>query len=164
MEMRFHTGALALAVVTLTACTERDGGRDGGIGAAAVVPPNAPMVTVYKNPSCQCCADWADHLREHGFRVTIRESADLTRIRAERGVSAELASCHTAAVDGYVIEGHVPADVIRKLLDERPSVVGLAVPGMPPGVPGMPDAGPDRDPYQVIAFGRDGSELVYATR
>ena len=164
MAVRFHADALALAIATLTACTERAGGRDGAGGAAAIAAANAPMVTVYKNPTCRCCADWADHLRESGFRVTIRESADLTRIRAEQGVSTELASCHTAVVDGYVIEGHVPADVIRKLLDERPSVLGLAVPGMPPGVPGMPDAGPDRDPYQVIAFGRDGSELVYATR
>ena len=164
MAVRFHASALALAITTLTACTERAGGRDGSGGAAAVAAANAPMVTVYKNPTCRCCADWADHLRAGGFRVSIRESADLTRIRAEQGVSTELASCHTAVVDGYVIEGHVPADVIRKLLDERPSVLGLAVPGMPPGVPGMPDAGPDRDPYQVIAFGPDGSELVYATR
>ena len=164
MDTRFHAGALAYAILTLTACTNRDGGRDGGTGAATAAAANAPMVTLYKNPTCRCCADWADHLRAGGFRVATQESADLTRIRADHGVSAELASCHTAVVDGYVIEGHVPADVIRKLLDERPSVVGLAVPGMPPGVPGMPDAGPDRDPYQVIAFGRDGSELVYATR
>lgn len=128
---------------------------------------DAPLVTVYKNPTCACCGEWADHLRENGFRVEIEESASLGglgRVKAEPGVPPGLASCHTATVDGYVLEGHVPTDVITQLLTERPEITGLAVPGMPAGVPGMPEAGPNRAPYEILAFAQDGSTRVYATR
>lgn len=166
-------GVAGLALSLLAACDARRGDSSGAAGAAANASPAAasaadaaarPVVTVYKNPTCRCCAEWADHLRANGFGVDIREGADLVRVRAERGVGADLASCHTAVVDGYTIEGHVPADVIRKLLEERPRIAGLAVPEMPAGVPGMPDPGPDRDPYQIFAFDRDGARRVYATR
>lgn len=102
-----------------------------------------------------------DHLREAGFTVDARNVVDLMSIKRDAGVSAAQASCHTALVDGYVVEGHVPADQIRRLLAERPQVAGLAVPGMPVGSPGM--EGPGAEPYEVIAFDRQGGSTVYAT-
>lgn len=124
-----------------------------------------PLVTLYKNPSCACCADWAEHLEESGFAVDIREEGfDLHAIKDRYGVTPRLASCHTAVVADYAIEGHVPADVIAQLLSERPEIRGLAVPGMPPGVPGMPDPGPIRDPYDILAIQAEGAVYTYATR
>ena len=123
-----------------------------------------PLVTLYKNPTCACCADWADHMRENGFRVDVQEGVSLAAMKKKHDVPFSLASCHTAVVDGYALEGHVPADLVRQLLDERADVAGLAVPGMPAGVPGMPEAGPDRAPFDVVAFEENGSTRVYATR
>ena len=166
-------GVVGLVLSFLAACKAQRGESSGATETAASTSPaiasaakaaTQPLVTVYKNPTCRCCAEWADHLRANGFRVDIREDANLVRVRAERGVPADLASCHTAVVGDYTIEGHVPADVIRKLLQERPGIAGLAVPGMPAGVPGMPNPGPNRDPYQIFAFDRDGTRRVYATR
>lgn len=124
----------------------------------------APVVTVYKNPTCACCGEWAEHLKESGFRVEMKEGADLMQVKRQHGITVDLASCHTAEVDGYVLEGHVPADVIQTLLTERPQIRGLAVPGMPPGVPGMPEVGPDRAPYEIVALQQDGGTHVYAER
>jgi hypothetical protein len=97
----------------------------------------AQEVTVHKSPSCGCCGKWAEHLRQHGFAVALRSTEDLDPVKLKYGVPANLASCHTALVGGYVIEGHVPAADIRRLLDQRPAVSGLTVPGMPAGSPGM---------------------------
>jgi hypothetical protein len=91
----------------------------------------------YKSPSCRCCGNWIDHLRANGFRVAVRNVKDLSQTRSKYGVTPELAACHTAVVDDYVVAGHVPADVIQRLLAEQPSAVGIAVPGMPPGSPGV---------------------------
>ena len=132
--------------------------------AEAVPDQQAPVVTLYKNPTCACCADWAEHMRENGFRVDVQEGVSLPAMKKRHDVPFSLASCHTAVVDGYALEGHVPADLVVKLLAERPPVAGLAVPGMPAGVPGMPDAGPNRAPYDILAFDEDGSTRVYATR
>ena len=96
-----------------------------------------PLITVYKTPSCGCCVKWVEYLRKEGFEVTAIDQRDLTPVKERAGVKPEMASCHTAMVDGYVIEGHVPAQAIRKLLEERPTTVGLAVPGMPNNSPGM---------------------------
>jgi hypothetical protein len=118
-------------------------------------------ITVHKTPWCGCCSDWVAHLQENGLSVTVVEQRDLTRTRASLHVPTELASCHTAEVAGYSIEGHVPAGDIRRLLLERPDGVrGLAVPGMPLGSPGM-EVGGRSQPYDVIAFG-DGERRVYA--
>lgn len=122
----------------------------------------APLVTVYKTPTCGCCNSWVEHLRKNGFAVKTVDRPDLTAIKHQHGVPDGLASCHTAVVDGYTIEGHVPADVIRKLLAERPAVVGLAVPGMPMGSPGM--EGPTSEPYEVYTFDRSGPKEIYAAR
>ncbi len=117
-------------------------------------------VTVYKNPTCGCCSKWIAHLEANGFQVNAHDLADLTQVKLEHGIRRELTSCHTALVDGYVIEGHVPAEDIQRLLQERPDVVGLAVPGMPMGSPGM--EGPTSEPYNVLTFDRDGNTTVFA--
>jgi hypothetical protein len=123
------------------------------------------VVTLYLSPSCTCCGEWGEHLREHGFAVeVVRVSLDIMQIKAEHGIAPHLTSCHTALVGDYVIEGHVPADLIARLLDERPETRGLAVPGMPPGVPGMPKAGPNRKLYPVLAILPDGGTEVFAER
>ena len=121
-----------------------------------------PAITVYKSPSCGCCAKWVDHLEENGFEVKAIDTPDVNVTKAQYGVPGELASCHTALVDGYVVEGHVPADVIKKMLEEKPEIVGLAVPGMPMGSPGM--EGSRVDKYDIVAFQKDGTHSVFASR
>jgi hypothetical protein len=111
-------------------------------------------VQVYKSPDCGCCDKWIDHLRADGFTVRATNVPDVTPIKLENGVPEKLAACHTGIVGGYVVEGHVPAADIRRLLRERPDVAGLAVPGMPIGSPGMEGPHPER--YQVLAFGSHG--------
>ena len=122
-------------------------------------------IQVYKTPTCGCCEKWIDHLREAGFSVTSTDLPDLASLKATNGVPSALASCHTAMVEGYVVEGHVPARDIERLLAERPAVAGLAVPGMPMGSPGMehPDAS-RHETYAVLAFGGDaaGHPRVFA--
>ena len=119
----------------------------------------APQITVYKSPACGCCGEWVKHMQANGFRVDVREVDDVTPIRARYGIPDRLASCHTALIDGYAIEGHVPASDIKRLLSERPKVKGLSVPGMVVGSPGM-EQGPPQ-PYETIAFDGRG-ERVYA--
>ncbi len=121
---------------------------------------DTPRITVYKSPWCGCCGGWVDHVRAAGFAVEVHDVEDLTPIKRVAGVPGDLASCHTASVNGYAIEGHVPADVIRRLLAERPAVRGLAVPGMPVGSPGM--EGPSPEPYAVYAFTDNGRPRRYA--
>ena len=127
-------------------------------GSAAAADP--AQIQVYKSPSCGCCSKWIDHLESHGFSVRASDVPDVTPIKAENGLPPRLASCHTAFVGGYLVEGHVPAQDIRRLLRERPKVSGLAVPGMPIGSPGMEGPNPER--YQVLSFGADGLR-VFAT-
>jgi hypothetical protein len=125
--------------------------------APAPAPAEGPTVAVYKTPTCGCCTKWIEHLQAAGFEVEATELESLTMVKASNGVPRPLTSCHTALVEGYVIEGHVPAEDIRRLLAERPAVSGLAVPGMPLGSPGMehPDATRHED-YEVLSFGPDG--------
>lgn len=111
-----------------------------------------PTVAVTKDPSCGCCAKWVDHLRQAGFTVTVTEGP-VTAVKARLGVPRDLASCHTAQVGGYVIEGHVPAGAIKRLFAEKPQGTGLAVPGMPSGSPGMDVEGMEPDTYDVVLFG-----------
>jgi hypothetical protein len=130
-----------------------------GVGAQA----GPVAITVYKSPTCGCCAKWVEHLQAAGFRPEVHEETQMDAVKNRIGVPAELRSCHTAVVEGYAIEGHVPADVIRKLLAERPKVAGLAVPGMPVGSPGM-ESGDQKTPYDVVAFTKDGATSVFAKR
>lgn len=117
-------------------------------------------VTVYKSPTCGCCSKWVEHLEDHGFSVETHELRDVTPIKIANGVPRELSSCHTALVGGYVVEGHVPAADVIRLLDQRPPVVGLSVPGMPIGSPGM--EGPNPEPYRVLSFDALGRVEVFA--
>jgi hypothetical protein len=112
-----------------------------------------PKISVMKDPNCDCCSGWTEHLRKEGFEVESIDSPDLSRIKARLGVPTDLVGCHTAQVEGYVIEGHVPASAIRRLLQERPAAIGLAVPGMPINSPGMEVPGAPDEPYEVILFG-----------
>lgn len=116
-------------------------------------------VEVYKSASCGCCAKWIEHLRANGFDVRAHDVNDTTAARASLGVPQVLGSCHSARVGGFLIEGHVPASDIQRLLRERPSAAGLAVPGMPRGSPGMESD--VRDPYDVLLFQRNGRYVVY---
>ena len=122
--------------------------------AAPLAAESKPEVLVYKSPTCGCCEKWVEHLRSEGFAVQTHDVPDVTPIKLENGVAPELSACHTALVGGYVVEGHVPASDIRRLLAERPKVAGLAVPGMPVGSPGM--EGPGAKPYEVLSFGEQG--------
>src|SRR6266567_3477303 len=111
----------------------------------------SPAILVHKDPNCSCCAGWVRHLKDAGFAVRVEETANLQPVRKRLGVPADLAACHTAEVDGYVLEGHVPAVAVRRLLEQRPTAIGLAVPGMPTGSPGMEGGTPQR--YDVVLFG-----------
>jgi len=141
-EVRFKRFWLAVALLVASACTQ------------------ATEVTVYKSPTCGCCKHWVEHLRQNGFKVKAINTQDVVTYKKRLGLLPELASCHTAVVNGYVIEGHVPANDIKRLLKERPKIVGLAVPGMPMGSPGM--EGPAKVPYEVKAFDRHGRITTYA--
>jgi hypothetical protein len=109
---------------------------------------------VYKTPTCGCCEKWVEHVRANGFRVVVHEVSSTAEHQKRFGVPQKLASCHTARVGGYTIEGHVPAADVQRLLKTRPKAVGLAVPGMPMGSPGM--EGPRADPYSVLLFQATG--------
>lgn len=128
-------------------------GATGSAGAADVL--------VYQNPGCNCCHLWVEHLQNNGFAVT-QEMEGLQDFNREHGIGPELAACHTARVGDYLVVGHVPADVIKRLLQERPEVVGIAVPGMPMGSPGM--EGARRERYNVLTFDADGNTEIYARR
>jgi hypothetical protein len=121
-----------------------------------------PKVVVYKDPACTCCGKWVAHLQREGFPATATDVRDITAIKVKYNVPGKLQSCHTALVGSYVIEGHVPASDIRRLLKERPNVAGLTVPGMPTGSPGM--EGLNGKPYDVIAFDAAGKTRVYSTQ
>ncbi len=119
-------------------------------------------MTVFKSPTCGCCTAWVEHVTKAGFKCTIRDVEDLRVVKQTLGIPAALESCHTAQIGTYLVEGHVPADLIKKLLTEKPAGRGLAVPGMPIGSPGMEGGTPER--YQILLFGASGAPRVYATR
>ena len=134
--------------------------------AAAVLLPivamaELPTVQVFKSATCGCCIRWISHLQEHGFTVTATDVGDMSKVKVENDVPPQLYSCHTALIDGYVIEGHVPAPDIMLLLAERSEVSGLAVPGMPIGSPGM--EGPNPEAYEVFSFDDAGAVREFAT-
>ena len=134
----------------------------GLAGRPALALPRRAAVRVYKSPTCGCCGKWVTHLRDHGFQVEVEDVADISAVKTRLGVPGRLASCHTAVVEDYVVEGHVPAADVRRLLDERPEALGIAVPGMPVGSPGM-EVGDRKDPYDVVAFDRAGKSWVFAS-
>lgn len=187
LSIRFRSlstfvGAGTVVLFGLTGCAGEsapavaDGDQPAAMTSAAADPaaqatlasatpeamPGVPQVTVYKTPTCGCCKEWVSHLRENGFAVITHDQDDLSGVKMANGITRELASCHTAVIEGYVVEGHVPADLIARMLTERPDIAGLAVPGMPGGSPGMESA--PKEAYQVLAIGKDGRTTVYANR
>jgi hypothetical protein len=148
----FGLGVSFLALALTTAATP-----------APATSPDAkkPTITVYKDPDCGCCKSWIEHLIKHGYRVDAKDTPEMTEVKRNLGVPDALSACHTAVVDGYLIEGHVPAADIARLLKEKPKVAGLAVPGMPMGSPGM--EGPRTQHYQVLSFDKAGKTKVFAS-
>jgi hypothetical protein len=127
--------------------------------APAALATNA--LDVYSDPSCGCCGAWVEYMRAQGYTVAVHQDQPMAAVKARFGVPQRAMSCHTAVIEGYVIEGHVPVEAIRRLLAERPDAIGLAAPGMPMGSPGMEMGAPER--YDVVLIGRDGSTRVFAT-
>lgn len=146
--MKKHTLALGLVAAL-------------GFSTGALAAGAAQSIHVYKSPTCGCCGDWIDHLEANGFEVTATDTDDMGKIKADAGLIAGLGSCHTAFVGDYVIEGHVPADDIKRLLREAPQARGLSVPGMPVGSPGM-EMGDRKDHYKVILFNEAGQTRIYS--
>ena len=131
----------------------------GGISTAVAAEDE---VVMYKDPNCGCCGKWAEHMREHGFKVKEVATAQMGQVKGEAGVPQALGSCHTARVGGYVVEGHVPAADVRRMLTEKPAIAGISAPGMPMGSPGMEGPYP-ADRYDVVSFDAQGRTAVYAS-
>jgi hypothetical protein len=120
------------------------------------------QATLYKNPNCICCEDYADYLKSNGFNVRVIEHPNMTLIKQKHGVREDLEGCHTLLVEGYVVEGHVPVTPIRRLLAEKPPIAGISLPGMPEGSPGM--GGTKQGPFAILSItGRDGPAPIFAT-
>jgi hypothetical protein len=134
--------ALSIAVISITAQAE------------------STNITVYRSPSCSCCGKWIAHLKQNNFVIKEIMSEDMDTIKKQHGVSDDIASCHTALVDGYVVEGHVPADDIKTMLKTKPAIVGIAVPQMPSGTPGM-EMGDKKDAYNVVSFDKKNNYQVF---
>lgn len=141
---------------------------DAAPAAAAVaqrdVRGNGETIVVYRSPTCGCCKAWEDHMRAAGYTVESREMMDVSPVKNDNGVPAPLRSCHTAVVEGYVFEGHVPAEDVARVLADRPEIDGLAVPGMPPGSPGMDVPGREDEPFEVFSFRDGAASEIWATR
>lgn len=130
------------------------------LSMGSVFAQAATQVEVFKNPSCGCCGKWVEYLQKQGFKVTTHPVSDVAAVRAASGIPAKLSSCHTARIGGYSVEGHVPAADIQRLLKEKPKAIGLAVPAMPPGSPGMETTTPA--PFDTLLVMSDGSTRVFA--
>lgn len=139
------------------------------VAAAGLLPatacartPSATTVAVYKTPTCACCDNWIAHLRQAGFVVQINVLPNLRSLRSSHGMPEALASCHSGLIDGYFVEGHVPAQDIRRLIAQRPDAVGLSVPAMPLGSPGMETPGNDREPFDTLLVLKSGQTRIFA--
>ena len=153
---RFLTWGLMIgSVVALAAAA--------GAGQQPKLAAALPPVTVYKSATCGCCSQWIEHMKAAGFTVKALDVDDIEVPKKTYGVPSSAASCHTAVVGGYVVEGHVPADAVQRMLREKPAIAGIAVPGMPLGSPGM-EMGGRKDPYNVVAFDKAGKTTVYEKR
>jgi hypothetical protein len=164
--------SIALAGLVLGACADANASSDAAASAEATASPDAamavaldqslPTILVYKTATCGCCKGWVEHLEASGFTVDARDinATELMMTKRDSGVPTQMSSCHTAIIDGYVVEGHVPAEQIRRLLAERPDIAGIAAPGMPIGSPGM--EGRNAQPYEIFSFTHDGEATVYA--
>lgn len=161
----------AAAAQTMAATDVHAGHAVIPAGLATAVPapggsaaPAATEMTVYLTPTCACCAGWVEHMRAAGFTVTTIYQDDLTEVRRRHRVPDDVISCHLGIVGDYLVEGHVPADVVTRLLDERPRIAGIAVPGMVTGTPGMEHPSGHADPYDIVSFDERGAVGVYESR
>ena len=158
-KVRVSTGYAVLIALLISA---------GVVGAGSLLlgqkSAHAADVVVYKSPTCGCCKKWVSYLEQNGYAVEVHNESrsQLSSIKAGMGVPRDLQSCHTAKIGGYIIEGHVPADVIARLLKEKPQIKGLAVPGMPMGSPGM--EGPRKDSYDILALEENGKTSIFASK
>ena len=126
-------------------------------------PAPIPMA-VYKSPSCGCCAKWVDYMKARGFDPKVQDVENIGALKQKLGVRPDYSSCHTSEIGGYVVEGHVPAEAVQRLLKERPKIAGIAVPNMPAGSPGMEVPDGRKDPYNILAFTSDGRTTVFEKR
>lgn len=157
--LRTALGATALLAIGTRVAGGQQGAAPRGAQGAAL-----PPMTVYKSASCGCCKGWVEHAKQHGFTVRTVDTEDLASVKREMGIPARLQSCHTVVIGSYVLEGHVPAADVKRLLAQKPKVRGLAVPGMPVGSPGMEQGSPaNYDRYEVLTFTADGATAVWAT-
>ena len=159
MKSPLQWTVLAVSVTMLSVGAAVLSSQPAGRVQPEAVATSPIEVTVYKSPTCGCCSKWVDHMTASGFKVTAHDTSDMQSVKTKLGVPDAMASCHTSVIAGYVIEGHVPAADIQRLLRDKPKVAGLAVPGMVTGSPGM--EGSRSDPYNVIAFGQ-GKTSVFA--
>ncbi|MEO0869745.1 MAG: DUF411 domain-containing protein [Cyanobacteria bacterium J06642_11] len=152
-----NLGSLALITISLiiTGCTLAQG--PAPISQAAL----ASEINVFRSPTCGCCGLWIEHMRDAGFQVNDQITEDMTAVKEQYGVPENLKSCHTTVVDGYVVEGHIPAEDVARLLTEKPDIAGISVPGMPIGSPGM-ESGNYVEPYTVFTFEKDGSTTNFS--
>jgi hypothetical protein len=128
-------------------------------------PKSKPVpMSVYKSPTCGCCSLWVDYMRKNGFDAKVQDVDNIGALKLKLGVREEFSSCHTTEVGGYIVEGHVPVEVVQRMLKERPKIAGIAVPGMPAGSPGMEVPGGRKDSYNIVAFTSDGKTTVYDRR
>jgi hypothetical protein len=130
------------------------------LASAPAFAQSLPKVDIYKSPSCGCCGKWVDHMKSNGFKVEIHEVSDIPGNRKKLGMPEKFASCHTSTIGTYVVEGHVPAADVKRMLKEKPKALGIAVPSMPPGSPGMDI--PNSPPYETLLVQPDGSSRVFA--
>ncbi|WP_231553137.1 DUF411 domain-containing protein [Novilysobacter defluvii] len=177
MKLRFAARSVgfALAIAALAACAQETvphqvaATPEAGVAAAQDVdqaPADAdglPVMMVHRSPSCGCCGAWVDHVREAGFPVEVHEMDDLGEVKERLGIPYGKGSCHTAEVGGYAIEGHVPASDIKRLLEEKPDALGLVLPGMPMGSPGMEMPDGRSRPFTVELVKRDGTTEPFAS-
>ncbi len=163
-QLRFpgalHRVAVALALLAVAACS--DGGAPAvGTGGLPAGEDRALRMVMHYDINCGCCSDWAAYMREQGFELDMRVADNIVETRRELGVPGALASCHTAEIEGYLVEGHVPADAVRRMLEERPQALGISAPGMPWGSPGM-EMGERVDTYPVVLFDAEGNQSLFA--
>lgn len=153
-------GGLAFGLVLL-GCSKESSGSTGSSGAQRATGSAGTKMTMYKDPNCGCCGKWADAARAAGFDVSIVPTPDIRSVKAKLGVPDELVSCHTTIAGKYVVEGHVPLNAVKRLLQQRPNIKGIAVPGMPLGSPGMEVPSGEKQPFKVLAFGGPGKISVF---
>lgn len=152
-----------MAGILLAACAAPASNPAASAPPTGEQAPAARTMVVYKSPTCGCCSDWVGYMEQHGYTATVEMVEDIAVVKEEHNIPTAVWSCHTALLDGYIIEGHVPVEAIERLLTERPPVAGIAVPGMPVGSPGMEMAGAAPQPFDVVTFDASGATAVYSS-